>query len=54
MNLIRPWLMSTLRTAVFASLISPEHAFVPMELGAPDIDRPEGLLKVRGVGEAVG
>ena len=46
LNIIKPYLTAILRSAVFASFTLPERIFVPLMSGAPDVHKPEGVLKV--------
>lgn len=45
LTLVKPWLIETIR-ASFSFLTLPEHLHIPIELGAADVYRPHGILKV--------
>lgn len=45
LNLVKPWLIETIR-ASFSFLTLPEHLHIPIEMGAADVYRPHGILKV--------
>lgn len=47
LNMLKPWLLRTIAPAVFAPYVLPDHMHVPLEPGAPDTHKPEGLLEVR-------
>ncbi|GFH07286.1 SMP-LTD domain-containing protein, partial [Haematococcus lacustris] len=44
LNLVKPWLRSTI-AAAFAPYVLPERVGIPMEPGAPDSQKPEGILQ---------
>ncbi|PSC71787.1 DNA polymerase kappa [Micractinium conductrix] len=48
--LIREWLDGAVRDMVLQPWVLPDHAVFPLEPGAPDLERPAGILAVRVLG----
>jgi hypothetical protein len=46
LNLLKPWLKSTIAKGISSILTIPEHIAIPLEPGMPDMQKPEGLLIV--------
>jgi hypothetical protein len=46
LNMLKPFILKVLKTAVFASMVYPEHITVKLDPSAPDYFTPEGLLLV--------
>jgi hypothetical protein len=44
---VKAWLKSTVQDAIMGPYVLPEHFFLPLDPGAPDLQRPLGFMRCR-------
>lgn len=46
LNLLKPFLKSTIAAGFSEFLVIPEHVAIPLDPNMPDMQKPEGLVEV--------